>query len=42
MILKLYTALSRKSKDVFMDEDHEEQSKNRIFLQKLNVILKLN
>ena len=38
MILKLYTALSRKSKDVFMDEDHEEQSKNRIFLQKLNDI----
>ena len=38
MILKLYTALSRKSKDVFMDENHEEQSKNRILLHKLNNI----
>ena len=38
MILKLYTALSRKSKDVFMDENHEEQSKNRVLLHKLNNI----
>ena len=38
MILKLYTALSRKSKDIFMDENHEEQSKNRILFHKLNNI----
>ena len=38
MIMKLYTALSRKSKDVFMDENHEEQSKNRVLLHKLNNI----
>ena len=38
MILKLYTALSRKSKEVFMDEKHEEQSKNRVLLHKLNDI----
>ena len=38
MILKLYTALSRKSKDVFMDENHDEQSKNRVLFHKLNNI----
>ena len=38
MILKLYTALSRKSKEIFMDENHEEQSKNRVLFHKLNNI----
>ena len=38
LILKLYTALSRKSKEIFMDENHEEQSKNRILFHKLNEI----
>ena len=38
LILKLYTALSRKSNDIFMDENHEEQYKNRILLHKINDI----
>ena len=38
MILKLYTALSRKSRDIFMDENHEEQDKSRLLLHKLNNI----
>ena len=38
LILKLYTALSRKSNDIFMDENHEEQYKNRILFHKINDI----
>ena len=38
MILKLYTALSRKSNDIFMDENHEEQYKNRVLFHKINDI----
>ena len=36
--LKLYTALSKQSKDVFLNENNEKQKKNRILLQKLNEI----
>ena len=36
MILKLYTALSRKSKDIFMEENNENKDKNRILMHKLN------
>ena len=40
MILKLYTALSRKSKDIFMEEnkDNKDINKKRILLHKLNNI----
>ena len=38
MILKLYTALSRKSKDIFMEENNDNKDKNRILLHKLNNI----
>ena len=38
MILKLYTALSRKSKDIFMEENTDNKDKNRILLHKLNNI----
>ena len=38
MILKLYTALSRKSKDIFMEENNENKDKNRILMHKLNNI----
>ena len=38
MILKLYTALSRKSKDIFMEENNDNKDKNRILMHKLNNI----
>jgi len=38
MILKLYTALSRRSIDVFMEEKSDSKDKNRILLHKLNNI----
>ena len=39
MILKLYTALSRKSKDIFMEENSDNKdNKKRILLHKLNKI----
>ena len=38
MILKLYTALSRRAKDVFMEENVVNKDKNRILLHKLNNI----
>ena len=39
MILKLYTALSRKSKDIFMEENsNNKDNKKRILLNKLNQI----
>ena len=39
MILKLYTALSRKSKDIFMEENsNNKDNKKRILLHKLNQI----
>ena len=38
MILKLYTALSRTSKDIFMKDNNDNKDKNRIILNKLNNI----
>ena len=38
VILKLYTALSRRSRDVFMEEKSDNKDKNRILLNKLNNI----
>ena len=38
MILKLYTALSRRSKDIFMEENNNNEDKKRILLHKLNNI----
>ena len=36
--LKLYTALSKQAKDIFLNENNEKQIKNRILFQKLNEI----
>ena len=36
--LKLYTALSKQAKDVFLNENNEKQAKNRILFQKINEI----
>ena len=38
MILKLYTALSRRAKEVFMEENAVNKDKNRILIHKLNNI----
>ena len=38
VILKLYTALSRRSRDVFMEKKSDNKDKNRILLHKLNNI----
>ena len=37
MILKLYTALSRRSKDIFIEENNIGKDKNRILLHIINI-----
>ena len=38
LLLKLYTALSRRSNDIFMEEKIDKKDKNRILLHKINNI----